>query len=122
MMSDYLTLYNSNELIRMAAECIVYVSSDGNYSDICTCDGEKRTVTLQLWVVEENIQQQLQQGDLFVRIGKSLIINTRYLNYLNPSKRQIILSDNRTFKFDLSASKEALKQLKDYLEQNMESK
>ena len=122
MMSDYLVLSNSNELIRIAAERLVYVSSDGNYSDVCTCDGEKRTITLQLWVVEENIQQQLHQGDLFVRIGKSLIINTRYLNYINPSKRQIILSDNHTFKFNLNASKEALKQLKDYLEQNMKSK
>ncbi|MBO4581985.1 MAG: LytTR family transcriptional regulator [Bacteroidales bacterium] len=121
-MSDYLVLSNSNELIRIAAERLVYVSSDGNYSDVCTCDGEKRTITLQLWVVEENIQQQLHQGDLFVRIGKSLIINTRYLNYINPSKRQIILSDNHTFKFNLNASKEALKQLKDYLEQNMKSK
>ncbi|MDY6326770.1 MAG: LytTR family DNA-binding domain-containing protein [Bacteroidales bacterium] len=116
-MSDFLTIINSNELIRIAAGSLVYVSSSGNYSDIYTRDGERRTVTMQLGMIEELINKQLQESDReFIRIGKSLIVNLRFLHYLNPSKKQIVLSDNSTFKISLEASKEALKQLKDYIE------
>lgn len=117
-MSDHLILSNANELIRIAAESLVYVASDGNYSDIYTCDGEKRTMTMQLGAIEEKIHQQLHtNNNEFVRIGKSLIVNLQFLTYINPAKKQIVLSDNRTFRFHLEASKEALRQLKEYVEQ-----
>ena len=117
-MSDYLTISNTNELIRIAAESLVYVASDGNYSDIYTRDQGCRTVTLQLGTMEELIHQHFRSGENeFVRIGKSLIVNFSFIHYINPSKRQLILSDNHTFKFSLEASKEALRQLKEYLEQ-----
>ena len=116
-MSEFLTLSNANELVRIAAESLVYVASDGNYSDIRTRDGETRTVTVQLGIIEEMIHKQLRSAENeFVRIGKSLIVNLRFLTYINPSKRQIVLSDNHTFKFNLEASREALRQLKDYVE------
>lgn len=118
-MSDYLILSNSNEFIRISADSLVYISSDGNYSDIYTRDGEKRTVTLQLGMIEETIAQQFKGDNQYVRIGKSLIVNLQFLHYINPSKKQLILSDNHTFKYNLEASREALKQLKDYFEQNM---
>ena len=118
-MSEHLTLSNSNELIRIAAERLVYVSSDGNYSDIYTCDRQKRTVTLQLGDIEKALERQIKQEE-FIRIGKSLIVGVRHVHYINPSKQQIIMSDNSTFRFDLTASKKALKQFKELLEQNME--
>lgn len=115
-MSDYLTLSNANELIRIATESLVYISSEGNYSDIFTCDGEKRTVTMQLGIIEELIHQKLQNHEVFARIGKSLIVNLKFVSYINPAKKQLSLSDCHTFKFNLEASKEALKKLKDYYE------
>lgn len=116
-MSDFLTISNTNELVRIAAECLVYIASDGNYSDIRTRDGETHTVTVQLGMIEEMIHKQLHSAENeFVRIGKSLIINLHFLTYINPSKKQIVLSDNHTFKFNLKASVEALRQLKDYVE------
>ena len=115
-MSDILTLTNANELIRIPAEGLAYISSEGNYSDIFTCDGEKRTVTVQLGILEEMIHRQFQRPDEFARIGKSLIVNLKLIHYINPAKRQLILSDCRTFRFDLDASKEALKKLKEYFE------
>ena len=115
-MSDYLTLSNTNELIRIAAGSLVYISSEGNYSDIFTLDGEKRTVTMQLGIIEELIHQKLQNHEVFARIGKSLIVNLKFISYINPAKKQLILSDCHTFKFNLEASMEALKKLKDYYE------
>lgn len=118
-MSDFLILSNANELVRFAAGSLVYVSSDGNYSDFVTCDGAKRTMTIQLGVVEELMDRQLQNmQNVFMRIGKSLIVNLHFLHYINPARKQIVLSDSHTFTFTLEASREALKQLKDYVEQN----
>lgn len=119
-MSDFLTISNNNELIRISAESLVYVASDGNYSDIYTCNGEKRTVTLQLGVIEELINKQIRTSGIeFVRIGRSLIVNLNAVHCINPSKQQLILSDNCRFKFTLEASKEALRQLKEYFEQEL---
>ena len=116
-MSDYLTISNANELIRIPAESLVYVSSDGNYSDMGTRDGHKHTVTVQLGMIEVMIHDQMPVArDCFVRIGKSLIVNLNFVHYINPSKKQIILSDCHTFKISLEASKEALKKLKEYVE------
>ena len=119
-MSEHLTLSNSNELIRIAAERLVYVSSDGNYSDIYTCDRQKCTVTLQLGDIAKALERQIKQEE-FIRIGKSLIVSVRHVHYINPSKQQIIMSDNTTFRFDLTASKKALKQFKDFLEHKKET-
>ncbi|NDV81269.1 hypothetical protein [Bacteroides sp. 51] len=59
----------------------------------------------------------------FIRLGKSLIINGRYIYYVNVSKQQIVLSDsNFPNKFTLSASKEALKALKVGLEESIKSR
>lgn len=116
-MFDFLTLSNANELIRISADSLVYVASDGNYSDIRTRDGETRTVTVQLGIIEELIHRQFKSDENeCVRIGKSLIVNLRFVHLINPTRKQIVLSDNHTFKFSLEASKEALRQLKDYFE------
>ena len=116
-MSEFLFHSNANELVRIAAESLVYVSSDGNYSDIHTRDGETRTVTMQLGTIEELINKQLKSAEnVYARIGKQLIVNLHFLTYINPARKQIVLSDNHTFKFNLEASKEALRQLKVYLE------
>lgn len=116
-MSDFLTITNVNEMYRIPSESLVYVASDGNYSDIFTRDGEKRTVAVQLGAIEELIRTQFHtDGDRIVRIGKSLIINMAFVTYINPSRKQIILSDSHTFKFSLEASKEALRELKKLFE------
>ena len=73
-------------------------------------------VTLQLGQVERLIANQLTSGNTdFIRIGKSLIINRQYINYINIQKQQLALSDGKSASIMLTASKEALKQLKDLL-------
>ena len=52
----------------------------------------------------------------FLRIGKSLIINREFITLINPSHQKLVLSDNATFRFEVAASKDALKKLKEYLE------
>lgn len=120
-MSRYLIISTSNDLVRIAPDCIVYVASDGNYSTLVQADGEMRMLSYQLGQVERIIASQLgAEGSQFIRIGKGLIINRSYIYYINAARQKLTLSDTRTFNYIVSASKEALKQLKDLLEKEIQ--
>ena len=119
-MSDFLTISNANELIRIPAESLVYIASEGNYSDIHTRNGQRRTVTMQLGVIEELIDKQLKESKrTFVRIGRSLIVNLHFVHYVQPARQQLILSDGHTFQITTEASKEALKKLRDFFDNEL---
>lgn len=123
-MSKYLVLTNSNEVVRVSPERIVYILSDGNYSTMTLVDKDEHVFSFNLASFEKIIEQQLgTDAQTFIRLGKSLIINGRYIYYVNVSKQQIILSDSGfSHKFTLSASKEALKALKVVLEDSIKSR
>ncbi len=116
-MKRQLVISTSIDLVRIAPECVVYFASDGNYSTIVQTDGEARMLSYQLGQIEKMIGNQLGgDGNIFIRIGKSLIINRSYIYYINIPKQKLILSDVKGFNHSVTASKEALKQLKELLE------
>lgn len=116
-MSKHLIISTTIDLVRIAPERIVYISSDGNYSTLVQTDDEMRMLSYQLGQIEKMISTQLgSDGNNFIRIGKSLIINSSYVYYINIPKQKLVLSDVKTFNHTVSASKEALKQLKELLE------
>lgn len=119
-MKKHLIISTSNDLVRIAPDHIIYVSSDGNYSTLVQTDGEMRMLSFQLGQIEKQIASQLGTGgNVFIRIGKSLIINRSYIYYINVSKQKLTLSDVATFSHTIAASKEALKQLKELLEKEV---
>ena len=66
---------------------MVCITSDGNYSHINAIVGETFMVSAQLGQIEQLIAEQLRSSyGYFVRIGRGLIINMRYLCYINISK------------------------------------
>ncbi len=74
-------------------------------------------ISYQLGQIEKMISSQLgSEGNIFIRIGKSLIINRSYIYYINVPKQKLILSDAKNFNHSVSASKEALRQLKELIE------
>ena len=80
-------------------------------------DNETRLLTFQLGQIELMIHDQLgSDGNLFIRIGRGLIINRNYIYYINIQGQKLILSDNNRFTHTVSASKDALKHLKDLIE------
>lgn len=116
-MKRQLVISTSIDLVRIAPERIVYIGSDGNYSTLVQTDGEMRMLSFQLGQIEKMISSQLgSDSNIFIRIGKSLIINRSYIYYINISKQKLVLSDIMSFNHSLTASKDALKQLKDLLE------
>jgi DNA-binding LytR/AlgR family response regulator len=84
-------------------------------------DRDEKLFTFNLATFQRTIEQQLKhEAQLFIRIGKSLIINRNYIHYINVSKQQLVLSDmSFEYSFTLAASKEALKQLKSILEESV---
>lgn len=119
-MKKQLVISTSIDLVRIAPDRIVYISSDGNYSTLIQTDNEVRMLSYQLGHIEKMISSQLgSDGNNFIRIGKSLIINRSYIYYINIAKQKLILSDVTSFNHTVTASKEALKQLKELLEKDI---
>ena len=113
----HIVISKGTEFLRLPSDRLMYISSDGNYSNVVTLDGEKRLVSLQLGQIEDLIGEQLgDHGGNFLRLGRSLIINVDYIYFIDIAKQQLILSDCAGSKHDLSASREVLIKLKVYME------
>ena len=118
MSNKILIISNAIELVRVKPERVVYVESDGNYSTMVLHDKTKLVFTMNLAHCQQLIEEQLgKEAETFIRIGKQLIVNRAYIFKVNPQKQQLIMSNMEVnHAFELQASKEALKQLKAYLE------
>ena len=118
MGSKVIIISNANELVRVKPERVVYVESDGNYSTMVLHDKTEHMFTMNLAHCQMLLEKQLgKEAETFIRIGKQLIINRAYIFKINVSRQTLIMSDMALNQaFTLSASKEALKQLKAYLE------
>jgi DNA-binding LytR/AlgR family response regulator len=118
MSNKVIIISNANELVRLRPERVVYIKSDGNYSTIVLHDKTEHVFTMNLAHCQELIEEQLgKEAETFIRIGKQLIINRAYIFKINPTKQQLIMSNMEVNQaIELQASKEALKQLKIYLE------
>ena len=116
-MDRRLVFATSTEILRVPPDSVVYITADGNYSAINMADGGCFVLTLQLGQIERRIADMLDSGDnRFIRIGKSLIVNRDFIAFINPPRQKMVLSDCRTFRHEVSASKEALRALKELWE------
>ena len=113
---EWLRISTSTELVRVATDEIVYVRADGNYSDLVLTNGKSRKMTFQLHFFDEVFQQL--QNNMFARVGRSLIVNKRYIHVINLTE-QILIFSGQQIKGDIKpigVSSDALKQLKELLE------
>ncbi|MCR5157828.1 MAG: LytTR family transcriptional regulator DNA-binding domain-containing protein [Prevotella sp.] len=113
---EWLRISTSTELVRVATDEIVYVRADGNYSDLVLTNGKSRKMTFQLHFFDEVFQQL--QNNMFTRVGRSLIVNRRYIHVINLTEQMLIFSGQQ-IKGDIkpvNVSREALRQLKELLE------
>ncbi len=113
---EWLRISTSTELVRVATDEIVYVRADGNYSDLVLTNGKSRKLTFQLHFFDEVFQQL--HNNMFVRVGRSLIVNKRYIHVINLTEQMLVFSGQQ-IKGDIkpvSVSREALRLLKVLLE------
>ena len=119
-MRTHLVISKGTELLRVPLAALMYVSAEGNYSIVVTKDAHKTLMSLQLGQIENLISEQLGSGaSIFIRAGRGLIINTDYINYIDISKQLLVLSDCEGSRHELSASREVLIKLKEYVEKTM---
>lgn len=119
-MPDYIVITKGTELHRFPLDALIYVSSDGNYSNVMTLDGRETLVCLQLGQIEALMAEQLGSGITnFIRLGRGLIINLDYINHIDISRQLLVMSDCRGLRKELSASRDALIKLKDLMEQQI---
>lgn len=118
MSNKVLIISNTNELVRIKPERVVYVKSDGNYSTMVLHDKTEQVFTMNLAQCQQLMEEQLgTEAMTFIRLGKQLIVNRAYIFKINPYKQQLLMSNMQlNIAFELSASKEALKQLKALIE------
>lgn len=113
---EWLKISTSTELVRVRTDDIVFVAADGNYSDMYLFDGKPYKMTFQLHYFDEVFKTL--EDNMFVRVGKSLIVNRNYIHVINLTSQELRLNGQRLrSEFHLKASKEALKELKAQMEQ-----
>ena len=112
---EWLKITTSAEMVRVRTDEIIYVCADGNYSDLVLTNGRKRKMTFQLHFFEDAFKQL--HNNMFVRVGRSLIVNKRYVYVINLREQLLVMSGqqlNSEVK-QLKVSRDALKQLMDLL-------
>ena len=93
MSNKVLIISNSNELVRVKPERIVYMKSDGNYSTMVLHDKAEQVFTMNLAQCQQMMEEQLgKEAMTFIRLGKQLIVNRAYIFKINPNKQQLYMS------------------------------
>lgn len=79
---EWFRIKTSTLLMRVAVDEIVYVKADGNYCDLVLINGRQRKLTFQLHHFEDNFKL-LKNADMFIRVGRSLIVNRQYVQVID---------------------------------------
>lgn len=112
---EWLNISTSIELVRVQTDDVVFVQADENYSDVYLFNGKPHKMTFKLKFFQDAFLQL--KNNFFIRVGKSLIVNKKYIYVINISTQELLLSGSRlSVEFKLRASKDALKELKDQIE------
>lgn len=112
---EWVKISTASEMVRVQTDDIVFVQADGNYSDVYLFNGKPHKMTFKLKFFDEAFQKL--RSNMFVRVGKSLIVNKNYIYVINLMTQDLLLSGSRlTVEFKLRASREALKDLKCIME------
>lgn len=98
-------------------DLVAYVQASGNYCRIMYVGGQQVLVSLGLAKIEELIRLATRQPSqsCFVRLGRSLIINQRYLYRLSVTRQKVVLSDYESHIHELEVTKAIIRQYKDQL-------
>ena len=115
-MAEYIYFNSRDELLRVDVSSIVYFEAEGNYTRIVLANGYEALVCINLGKMEKMLSAKLQEkAQRFARIGKRHIINLNFILQITPLKQTLVLSDQKSFRYSLDISKEALKNLKELI-------
>lgn len=106
-----------DELFVLDLDKVAYIQASGNYSRIVYIGGMQMMITLGLSKLEGMIKMIVPKDrrSLFVRLGRSLLVNQTYLTHINVLKQRLTLSDNQEHSYVLDVPKALLKAYKDLI-------
>lgn len=119
---SHILFQTRDELINVDLSKVVYFEADGNYTKVVFINNLSMVVLTNLGNVEKLLDNVLKgKTNLFVRIGRQFIVNSKMIIKIDILHQRLSLSDCiNSNVFTLSASKDALKNLKTlYIEQNL---
>lgn len=107
-----------DELNLIDLDLVACINANGNYSNVLYIDGNKLMVSVGLSQFEKIIKDAItKQGtpNTFIRLGRSVIVNNRYLSQINVLKQTLTLSDRGTHAYRLTVPKTLLKSYKELI-------
>ena len=108
--TKYLYLNSRDEFFRVDISKIVYFESDGNYTNIILNNKVKGTVCMNLAQMQSILGESLKDAaGIFARVGKRHIINLTFVYQIAILRQKLTLSDGENFEYQISISKDALK-------------
>ncbi|MBR6283074.1 MAG: hypothetical protein IKR25_02110 [Muribaculaceae bacterium] len=112
--------YNTrDELIVIDLDKTAYVKASGNYSIVAYITGQQSTLTVGITHIERMIALAFGRGQdsQFVRLGRSVIVNQRYLRRIDVPRQMVMLGDLEHTPIKLAIPKSLIKGYKDKVEQ-----
>lgn len=103
-----------DEMVRVKVERVAYFEADANYCHVVFTNGAKATLLTSLVNIEKLLSEQFNEtASIFIRIGKKVIVNSRFIFQINIQRQKLVLTDFISPNvLELSISKDALKNLK----------
>lgn len=108
-------LSTRDELLILDLDRVAFFQANGNYTRLTYIGGHALMLNTGLSGVEKMLSAALPKGGpaIFVRMGRSLIINQTYLSNINVPKQYLTLSDLESHHYRLQVPKALLKVYKD---------
>ena len=123
MKQQYLIINTRDELFRLDITHLVFFEADGNYSSFTLGNGQKGVVSMNLSQTQQMLNVSLREhAQCFARIGKRYVINMNYVQHIEVQHGRLTMGDGMRFQYQLTVSKEALKNLKDIIVKSFENK
>ena len=114
--SRIICFQSRDEFLRVDIASIVYFEAEANYTRLVSFNGVSSLVFINLGKMEELLSLRFKDAPgTFARVGKRFILNLNYIYRINTLKQELTLSDQRSFTYNLSLSKVALKALRDLI-------
>ena len=108
--------FNSrDELVFIDFNNVALVQADGNYCKLMFADRREMPLNMGINKLADMISQTRFEKAVFVKIGRSLLINQAFLERIDLIKQQIILSEKGVQPIRITAPKQVLKDYKTLL-------
>lgn len=113
-----LSFKSRDELVRVDCSRLAYFSADGNFTDVVFINGVRTKISASMASIEKLISEQLDgRPNPYIRIGRSLIVNSKFIFKIDMMKRQLTITDLlHSGVYTLNVSKDALRLLKEQLD------